>query len=631
MPQIRLTDLDLGYGGPLLLKGGELSVFRGDRIGVVGRNGTGKSSLLKSISGELEPLGGTVSIRSGVRVAMLEQQVPSEVSGTIFDQVALGLEEWGQVLQSYHQVSAELARRSDPELLQQLDRLQHQLETGGGWTLHQRVEKTLTRIGLDPDQPAARLSAGLKRRVLLARALVGEPDVLLLDEPTNHLDLEAIAWVEEFLLRFEGTLLFITHDRALLRKLATRVVLIDRGRLKSYDCDFGTYLRRSEEDLEAEERLFAERGRKLKQEEAWALQGVKARRTRSQGRVRALERLRTERREQQVRAGNIKVRAQQAERSGQLVIEALGVSHRFGESEVIRGFSSLVMRGDKIGLMGKNGSGKTTLLRILLGELKPTQGTVRHGTRLQVAYFDQLHHQLDESLSVREAVADGSDMIQIGQGQRHVVGYLRDFLFEPDRLDTPVRRLSGGERNRLLLARLFTRPSNLLVMDEPTNDLDVETLELLEGLLVEYQGTVLLVSHDREFLNNVVTSSFVLEGDGVVGEYVGGYDDWLLQRTPPEEAPDRKARSKARTRAPKAESGPRKRTYAEKLEFAKLPERIEVLERELDELHACLLREGFYTGDPEEIGRVTRRLPLLEQELETAYERWTELDELADR
>jgi len=631
MPLIRLDDLDLGYGGPLLLEGGSLSVARGDRIGLVGRNGAGKTTLLKTIAGEVEPLRGTVWIRSGLKLSMLEQQVQGAAAGRIFDSVAAGLSEWGELLSRYHRISAELAASSTPGRLDELDRLQHQLEAGGGFSMQAQVDKILDRMGLDPELPASGLSAGQQRRVLLARALVSEPDVLLLDEPTNHLDLEAIAWVEEFLSHFPGTLLFITHDRALLRRLATRIVLVDRARLRSYDCGYDEYLRRFDQDLEAEERRFAEQGRKLKKEEAWARQGVKARRTRSQGRVQALERLRAERRSERARAGNIKVQAQQAERSGQLVIEALGLHHRLGETEVIRDFSTLVMRGDKIGLMGRNGSGKTTLLRILLGELQPTRGTVRHGTKLQVAYFDQLHRQLDESLTVREAVADGADLIQIGQGRRHVVGYLRDFLFDPDRLDTPVGRLSGGERNRLLLARLFTRPSNLLVMDEPTNDLDLETLELLEDLLVEYQGTILLVSHDREFLNNVVTSSFVLEGEGRVGEYAGGYDDWLAQRKPAVEPAGRKIQPKPKRPEREAAPGPRKRTYAEKLELAALPERIGALEKELDELHACMLREGFYTGDLDEIARVTGRLPVVERELEAAYERWAELDDLADR
>ncbi|MFH0943901.1 MAG: ATP-binding cassette domain-containing protein [Planctomycetota bacterium] len=628
MPLIRLHDLDLGYGGPLLLEGGRLIIERQQRIGVVGRNGAGKSTLLKAIAGVEEPLGGTITHEDGTRIALLDQQVPALMEGSIFDQVARGLQQWGDLLRRHHAVSVELSERSDPSLLKELDRLQHELENDGGWSMHQRVEQVLSRMELDPDAVADNLSAGLKRRILLARALVTQPDVLLLDEPTNHLDLEGITWIEGFLDRFEGTLLFITHDRALLRKLATRIVLIDRAALKAYDCDYDTFLGRHEADLEAEAAEFAERDRLRAQEEAWAKQGVKARRTRSQGRLKALEKLREERTERRKRVGTVRMRVQEAERSGRLVIEALGVSHEWDGKVVLSDFSSLVMRGDRIGIMGRNGAGKTTLLRILLKELAPTAGTVRHGTRLESAYFDQLHRTLDEDLSLRKSVAEGGDMIECGTGRRHVVGYLQSFLFDRERLDTKVRYLSGGERNRLLLARLFAKPSNVLVLDEPTNDLDAETLELLEQLLIEYQGTVLLVSHDREFLNNVVTSTFVLEGEGKVGEYCGGYDDWLLQRKEPEEK--RPARAKKEQPAAKKSTGPRRRTYKEMLEYQEIPGRIEALEEEEEQIHAAMSADGFYRSDPEEIRRLTSRLPVLKQELEAAYERWAELDELAE-
>jgi ATP-binding cassette subfamily F protein uup len=497
--------------------------------------------------------------------------------------------------------------------------------------MHQEVDTIISRMTLEADADVANLSAGMKRRVLLARALAGNPDILLLDEPTNHLDVDAIRWLEEFLLRYRGTILFVTHDRALLRRLATRIIELDRGRLTSWSCDYETYLQRKEAALEAEARQRAEFDKKLAKEEVWIRTGIQARRTRNEGRVRALEKLRSVRTTRRDQPGEVRMEIQEADRSGRLVIEAKGVSFGYGEPDappIIRDFSTMIMRGDRIGLIGPNGSGKTTLLRVLLGQLPPQSGTIRHGTNLEVAYFDQLHAQLDDEKSVRDNVSDGADVVEINGRRRHIIGYLEDFLFTREQAAGPVSRLSGGERNRLLLARLLTKPSNVLVMDEPTNDLDIETLELLEELLAEYPGTLLLVSHDREFLNNVVTSTLVLEGEGRVKEYAGGYDDWLRQR-PPELAPEKAepAKERARPAAPPKER-PRRLTYTEQRELESLPDRIEVLEAELSELHQAMADPAFYRQDSTEIVKTTTRAQSLERELAEAYRRWDVLETL---
>jgi ABC transport system ATP-binding/permease protein len=470
------------------------------------------------------------------------------------------------------------------------------------------------------------------------------PDVLFLDEPTNHLDLAAIGWLEEFLARYAGTILFVTHDRALIRKVATRIIEIDRGRLSSWSCDYDTYLRRRERALDAETRQRAEFDKKLAKEEVWIRTGIQARRTRNEGRVRALEELRSVRAARRDQPGDVRMSLQEAERSGRLVIEAKNVSFAYrgpdnascgaavaeaGETpapQIIRDFTTTIMRGDRVGLIGPNGSGKTTLLRLLLGQLSPQSGTVRHGTNLEVACFDQLHAQLDDAKSVRDNVRDGADMIEINGVRRHIIGYLEDFLFTPEQATEPVSRLSGGERNRLLLARLLTKPSNVLVMDEPTNDLDVETLELLENLLVEYPGTLLLVSHDREFLNNVVTSTLVLEGEGRVKEYAGGYDDWLRQR-PAEPVPDKAEAAKEKTTPViKQEQRPRRLTFAEQRELESLPERIEVLEAEIGELHRAMASPTYYRQNPSEIVKTSAHVQALEKELAEAYRRWEDLE-----
>jgi ATP-binding cassette subfamily F protein uup len=595
---------------------------------LLGRNGTGKSTLLRLIAGEIELSHGEIARQQGLVTAMLPQEVPRDLNGTIFEEVARGLGSKAQLLAEYHEVAHQLATNASEELHARFDRLQHALETEGGWSLNQEAEAILSRMELDPDAMVASLSAGMKRRVLLARALVGKPDMLLLDEPTNHLDVEAIRWLEDFLPRCNATLLFVTHDRALLRKLATRILELDRGRLTSWSCDYETFLQRKEAAMEAETRQREEFDKKLAKEEVWIRTGIQARRTRNEGRVRSLEELRKVHSARRDPLGKARMEIQEAERSGRLVIEAKKVSFGYGDRPVIRDLSTMIMRGDRIGLIGPNGSGKTTLLRLLLGQLAPQTGSIRHGTNLEVAYFDQLHLQLDEEKSVRDNVSNGSDTVEINGRRRHVIGYLEDFLFTSEQAAQPVSRLSGGERNRLLLASLLTKPSNVLVMDEPTNDLDIETLELLESLLADYPGTLLLVSHDREFVNNVVTSTLVLEGEGWVKEYAGGYDDWLRQRPaepPPEKPEPSKTRSKPAT-PPKER--PRRLTYAEQRELEALPERIAALETEIGDLHQTVGDPAFYRQPQTEIVRVNTQLQTLEKELAEAYSRWEALETL---
>ncbi len=625
MPLIALSDIDLAFRGPPLLERANLTIEPGERVCLLGRNGMGKTTLLRLLQGTLEPDRGEVIRQQNLRTTMLPQQVPEDLQGMVFDEVAGGFGPRAELLAKYHHLAGRLASEGSDDLQAELGRIQHALEAFDGWRMHQQIETVVSRMGLQPDAEVATLSAGMKRRVLLAKALVGSPDLLLLDEPTNHLDIDAIGWLEDFLLRYSGTLLFVTHDRALLRKVATRILELDRGRLTSWSCDYATYLNRKEAALEAEARQNAEFDKKLAQEEVWIRTGIQARRTRNEGRVRALEALREVRRNRRGRPGEVKMEIQEADRTGRLVIEAKQLHFAYGSRTILSEFSTMIMRGDRVGLIGPNGSGKTTLLRLLLGDLPPQAGSVRHGTNLEVAYFDQLHAQLDETKSVRENVRDGSDSVTINGRTRHIIGYLEDFLFTPEQAGGPVARLSGGERNRLLLARLFTKPSNVLVMDEPTNDLDLETLELLEDLLSEYAGTLLLVSHDREFLNNVVSSTLVLEGEGRVKEYAGGYDDWLRQR--PEEPPP-VAKAPVVRPQPKQSCPPRGRrlTFKEQRELDGLPQRIEVLESELGELQQLMADPAFYRQAPAEIVRVKGRLQALEKEVAETYCRWEELE-----
>jgi ATP-binding cassette subfamily F protein uup len=626
MSWLRVKSLCFSYGGRNLLEEISFEIQPGERIGLLGRNGAGKSTLMKLISDELHPDHGEIESEPGIRIARLSQEVPSGADQTVFDEVAGGLGTQGALIGRIQTLAREVAGRPDPKRQADLDRLQHELDHETGWKLQHQIEAVIERMGLDPDAPFETLSSGMKRRVLLARALVCEPNILLLDEPTNHLDIEAIGWLEEFLLREAITLVFVTHDRMFLQRLATRIIEVDRARLFDWTCDYRTFQARKADAQAAEARHDELFDKKLADEEVWIRKGIEARRTRNEGRVRALEKMRVERSNRRKSAGNVRLQTQDAERSGNLVLDAQNISVSFDGNSVLKDVDVTIYRGDKIGILGPNGSGKTTLLRSLLGRITPDRGTVRFGTNLQIAYFDQLRAQLDENKSAWENVADGNDLVVVNGKSRHVMGYLNDFLFSGERARSLVRYLSGGERNRLLLARLLTRPANLLVLDEPTNDLDAETLELLEELLVEYTGTLLLVSHDRAFLNNVVTSTLVFEGDGQVKEYAGGYDDWVRQRASVAVAVPATVAKSELIRAPRER--PRKLSYKEQRELESLPALIESLESEQSQLQQKFAEPGFYQQSGAEIAKVTNRLESLHEELQNAYTRWEELEVL---
>ncbi len=625
MALLSLRDITLAFGGPPLFDGINLQVEAGDRLCLMGRNGSGKSTLLKLIGGELPPESGEIQRQQGLKVAQVAQDIPPGLTGNVFDVVASGMGNAASLLAEYHQISHELAIDGSEALLARLEELQHRLEEGGGWSLHQEVERILKRLDLDAEAEFSSLSGGTKRRVLLARALVSSPDILILDEPTNHLDIDTILWLEEFLAKSVKTVIFVTHDRAFARRLANRVAELDRGRLYAFSCGYDEFVERREALLEAEISRQALFDKKLAQEEVWVRQGIKARRTRNEGRVRALKKLREEYRQRRVRQGTAKIQMQEADRSGALVVEAANISFSYDNKPIIKGLSTTIMRGDRIGIIGPNGSGKTTLLRLLLGELQPQQGEIKLGTRREVTYFDQMREQLDLEKSVQENVGEGNDTLIINGSSRHIIGYLQDFLFSPERARSPVSILSGGERNRLLLAKLFTKPSNILVMDEPTNDLDAETLDLLEDLLLEYSGTLLLVSHDREFLNNVVTSTLVVGNDGTVREFTGGYDDWLQQKNG--DAGGSPALQKNTPEKPKPLKGrARKLSFKEERELKALPDRIAGLEGEQAGLHARLSDPEFYKSAGGELAGINTRLAELERELTEAYSRWDELE-----
>ncbi len=611
-----------------MLDGASLQIEAGERIGLLGRNGSGKSTLMKLMHGDIPPDRGEIICDKHVRIAVMPQDI-EDLPGTIYDAVASGGQKHLDLLHTYHDLTSRLNGGDDQGLLSRIEQVQHRLESTGAWQFHQKVEAVISRVGLDENAEFGLLSAGLKRRVLLARGLVNDPDILLLDEPTNHLDIQSILWLEDFLQNYDQTILFVTHDRTFLQKIATRIVEIDRGKLFSFACDYATYLERRQAMQEAEEKQWQTFDKKLAQEEIWVRQGIKARRTRNEGRVRALMALRKERAERRERDGNVRLAVSEAQRSGKLVVDAENIGFAYDDTKIIDTFSTRILRGDKIGIIGPNGSGKTTLLKVLLGELPICGGKIKIGTGIAIAYFDQLRAQFDETGSIRDNVADGSDTVWINDAPRHVVGYLQDFLFPPAQITAPVSTLSGGERNRLLLARLFATPSNLLVLDEPTNDLDAETLELLEDRLLEYGGTILLVSHDRTFLNNVVTSTIVLEGKGRLREFVGGYDDWLRQRGEEKES-SRTVPKEAKTKKGKPPKEKSKLSFKETQEREELPGRIDKMEKAKAELLELLNSRDLYkTGNPSRVLDVNSRLAALEADLEAAYERWDQLEEMA--
>ncbi|CAM4223290.1 ATP-binding cassette domain-containing protein [Vreelandella rituensis] len=636
MTLLRLEQLQLAYGTHVLLNRADLTVEKGERLGLVGRNGTGKSTLLKLVAGEILPDEGMIWRAPGLKIGVLAQELPESSGMTIFDVVAQGLPEAGEILAEYNH----LIHQDEPDM-NRMATLQTRLEAIDGWSFHQRIDVILTRLGLPPEAEMNALSGGWRRRVALARALVAEPDLLLLDEPTNHLDLDTIAWLEEQLLAFNGAVLLITHDRTFLSKLATNILELDRGKLGRYPGSYVEYQERKQHELEVEAREHALFDKKLAQEEVWIRQGVKARRTRNEGRVRELEQMRMERSQRRERQGQANLVVDSGERTGKRVVELKGVTQRFGEETIIDNLSLEIQRGDRIGFLGRNGAGKTTLLKILLGQLEPTEGEVRLGTNLKVAYFDQLRAGLEPNKTVYDNVAQGSDRVTVGGKDRHVMSYLQDFLFTPERVRQPVKALSGGESNRLLLAKLFTQPANVLVLDEPTNDLDMETLELLEELLLDFDGTLLLVSHDRAFMDNVVTSILAFEGEGCVREYVGGYTDWVRQggtlppapwegaarqNTEPTSVPEPAAK-KPQAAAPAKKAV--KLSYKLQRELDSLPLEIERLEGEIQAMEQNIADPAFYQQDSETVTITLQKLSESQNALEAVMERWMELEAMA--
>lgn len=633
MAYITLRDVQLAFGGPALLDGANFSLERGERVCLIGRNGEGKSTLLKLIEGSLLPDAGEVSLQNGITIAMLAQDVPMD-SGKVADIVADGAGQAASVLKAYHEAS-DACVLGDMEACERMGNLQHQMDQLDGWSLETKVNAILSKMGLDPEADLADLSGGRKRRVLLARALLTQPDVLLLDEPTNHLDVESIEWLEKFLLDQNNlTLLFISHDRSFVDSIATRIVELDRGILRSYEGNYSRYLELKEQQMEAEEKQNALFDKRLAEEEVWIRQGIKARRTRNEGRVRALKALREESKARRSQQGKVSMATQEAQRSGKVVFEIENLSVTFGDNApIIKDFSALVLRGDRIGLVGDNGVGKTTLIKAILGEQEHT-GSVKTGTQLEVAYFDQLRNALDLEKSVKDNVSEGSDFVDVNGGRRHIYSYLQDFLFSPERARTPVKALSGGERNRILLAKLLLKPSNLIVMDEPTNDLDMVTLELLEEMLGGYKGTLLLISHDRAFMDNVVTSTWVFDGKGHIDEYIGGYQDYLEQR-PDQTVVDQK--SAVKKAAAKAEAAAAQATQPKKVKLSykdqraleQLPAEMEALEKEQAEINDLLADGSLFVSDSDQAMKLSNRLTEIDDLLLEKLERWEELEEMS--
>jgi len=634
MPLLRLDNVCLAYGHVPLLADVNFQIEAGERVCLVGRNGTGKTTFLRVIAETAVPDEGELWRQDTLRIAHLEQEVPPETAQTVYEVVAGGLGELGALLTEYHQATHQ-AQAGEPVALRRMAELQGRIEARDGWNINHKVDTVLTRLALPAEQRLAECSGGTRRQVMLARALVSGPDLLLLDEPTNHLDISAIMWLENFLLAFRGALIFVSHDRTLVKHLANRIVELDRGKLTSFPGDLDSYLRKKEELAKVEVRALAKLDKKLAEEEAWIRQGIKARRTRNEGRVKVLEAMRRVHRQRLSAPGKVRFALDAGALSGRLVVDVRAVTFAFGENKILRDFSTTILRGDRIGIIGPNGSGKSTLLKLLLGELAPTAGEVVMGTRLQVAYFDQHRCGLAPEKTVRENMTDsGSDYVTVKGRSRHVIGYLKDFLFPAARIDSPVRALSGGERNRLLLAKIFTQSANMLVLDEPTNDLDVETLELLEELLGDYEGTLLLVSHDRTFLDHVVTSTLVFEGDGQVVEYAGGYEDWMRSRSAIAERqaeplkPARSRPSLAAAGEKRPSDKPRKLSYKEQRELEALPTRIEALESEQAQLHVRVSDGEFYRQPKGKITAALQRLETLEKELANCYQRWADLETL---
>ena len=635
MPLIQLKNIQVSFGGPALLDQLSLTIEPNERICLIGRNGAGKSTLMKVLNREIKADSGEIIVEKGAVIAQLEQEVPHGMSGSVYQVVASGLAETGEILSQFHDLN-EAEDIGSEEWMTRMERVQSKLEACNGWHFQNTIDTVISRLDLNPDVDFGELSGGIKRRVLLARALVQEPDVLLLDEPTNHLDIEAIIWLEEFLLSYNGSLVFITHDRSFLRRLATRIIEIDRGQATSWPGDYENFLRRKEETLHAEGLENARFDKKLAQEEIWIRQGIKARRTRNEGRVRSLEKMRNERSQRREQQGQVNIQVDSGQKTGKRVVEVEHINYTLESGRVlIDDFSTLVQRGDKIGLIGPNGIGKTTLLRVLLGKLAPDSGKVIEGTNLQVAYFDQLRSQLDENRSVKDNLDRGADKVMINGKEKHVISYLQDFLFAPDRANSPVNALSGGERNRLLLAKLFIKPANVLVLDEPTNDLDVDTLELLEELLLNYTGTVLIVSHDRAFINNLVTSCLVFEGEGKISEYFGSYDDWIRQRpaiTSKKASKPQKqtAASSSQSTPDKVEEKPKAETiklsFNEQQELKNLPQEIEVLENRIGELETLMSNADFFKQEHKKTSAVTDELQAAQLSVQQKYERWDELE-----
>ena len=626
---LSLDKVCLAYGHHPLLDHVNLQIESGERICLIGRNGAGKSSLLKVICGKQQSDDGKIWLRPGSRMAYLEQDVPQNEAFSVYEVVSKGLGEAGELISQYHDIAHQVAVDHSEALLAEMAALQQRLDAEDAWSLSQKVDTVISKLDLDPDRKLNELSGGMRRRVILAQALVNEPDLLLLDEPTNHLDIDSITWLEEFLLSYNGTVVFITHDRTFLRHLATRIIELDRGILGSYPGDWDSYVQRKEQELAAEEVANKNFDKKLAQEEQWIRKGIKARRTRNEGRVRALEAMRNERSQRRDLQRNVNMNLKTSEMAGKIVADLRHVSFAYDGTTIINDCSTRIMRGDRIGVIGANGSGKSTLLKLILGQLQAQQGEVVLGTKLSIAYYDQQRDQLELEKTVKDNVNDGQDFVTVNGKSRHIISYLKDFLFPAEKVNTPVKALSGGERNRLLLAKTFLQPANLLVLDEPTNDLDVDTLELLEELLLEFDGTLLLVSHDRTFLDNVVTSTLVLEGEGRIGEYVGGYEDWLRQsksntqkentRASTEQTADDVKKQVQKTR--------KKLSYKEQTELQQLPARIETLEEEKEQLQQKMNESDFYQQEKPLIKTVLDKIAEIEAELQVAYERWELLDQ----